>query len=351
MIGTFAVAAAVFILTMVLPGPLWSLQTVGTISVFGLGPLLLVALWWPRRTRWGSRTLPTAVTALLTTLALIAVAIVLCGLTLAIVGRFEAAGLFADAAAQHAGVLTPFPFVTTLGALMFVSTLHLTLVHEKWLFDTGRPIRDGLVAFACCWVLAVAAYFVVANWNGVDPAVLQILGVRNPGGPVDALEMIGWLAWIACLDVVVMVLLRGWPFHGIRPRGGRIAVTSLVSLTAGTVSYVLARHALEMSSTEIAAVAAMVITAVFVLTIGLDGRLQRGIRPAPAERIVALAATGVVAAVLYAVLLYTANRFESWTDIPPQLWVAVAGLNILTPTLILYDAVWGRWPFTSTPDR
>lgn len=348
--GTLAVVTVVFVLTMLIPGPFRSLQTIGTIAVFGLGPLLVVAVWWPRWTRWGARTLPRIVAASITTLALIAVAVVSAGVAMAVVGRFDLVGLFSDAGAQADGILTPFPFVTTLGALIFVVMLHVTFVQEKWPFDTARPIRDGLVAFASSWALAVSAYFVVANWDGVDASVLQVLGVTNPGGPADALELVGWLAWIACLDVVVMILLRGWPFRGIRSRGLRITAASTGIPIAGTVLYVLAERVLGMSSTGIAAVAAMTITAVFVLTIGFDGRLLRGVRSAPVERILSLAATGVLAGLLYVVLLRVAERFESWTEVPPELWVAVSGLNILAPTLILYDSVWGKWPFGS-PDE
>ncbi|HEY5855440.1 MAG TPA: hypothetical protein VIW24_15675, partial [Aldersonia sp.] len=192
---------AVFVLTMLIPGPLRSLQTIGTISAFGLGPLLVVSVWWPRWTRLGSRPVPRIVAAAITTLALIAAAVVSTGVAMAVVGRFDLTGLFSAAGAQADGIVTPFPFVTTLGALIFVAMLHVTFVQEKWPFDTGRPIRDGLVALTCCWALAMAVYFVVANWDGVDAAVLQVLGVTNPGGPVDALELTGWLAWIACLDV------------------------------------------------------------------------------------------------------------------------------------------------------
>ncbi|GAB2656108.1 hypothetical protein ABI214_08000 [Prescottella soli] len=343
--GTLAVTTVVFVLTMLLPGPLRSLQTIGTLSTFGLGPLLVLSVWWPRWTRWGSRTVPPIVAAFGTTLALIVLAVAFAGLALAVVGRFDVAGLFSAAAAQSEGVLTPFPFVTTLGVLTFVSMLHVTFVLEKWPFDTAQPIRDGLLAFAFCSVLAVATYFVVANWDGIDPSVLQVLGVLNPGGPVDALELVGWLAWIACLDVVVMVLLRGWPFDGIRSRRVRIAVTGTTIPMVGTALYVVARREFDVSSTAIAAAAAMAITAVFVMTIAFDGRLLRGIRSAATERTLSLAVMCVLAAVLYAVLIGIAGRFESWTEVPPQLWVAVSGLNILAPTLILHDSVWNRWPF------
>jgi hypothetical protein len=348
--GTLTVVAAVFIPTMLIPGPVWSLQTIGTISLFGLGPLLVVTVWWPRRTASGARTLPLIATASVITLALIAVAVVSVGVALAVVGRFDLAGLFSDAGAQANGIVTPFPFVFPLGALVFVLMLHITFVQEKWPFDTARPIRDGLVAFGSCWVLAVAVYFVVANWNGVDASVLQVLGVTNPGGPIDALDLVGWLAWIGCLDVVVMVLLRGWPFSGIRSRGLRIAVTSTSIPVAGTIPYVLAGRVLDMSSTEIAAVAAMAITAVFVLTIGFDDRLLRRVRSASVERVLSLAAMCVLAGLLYIGLIWVAERFESWTDVPPELWVAISGLNILAPTLILYDSVWERWPFPSSGD-
>ncbi|HEY5853685.1 MAG TPA: hypothetical protein VIW24_06430, partial [Aldersonia sp.] len=196
-----------------------------------------------------------------------------------------------------------------------------------------------------------AVYFVVANWDGVDAAVLQVLGVTNPGGPVDALELTGWLAWIACLDVVVMVLLRGWPFGAIRSRGLRIAVAGMGIPIVGTVTYVLAERVLGMSSTGIAAVAAMAITAVFVLTIGFEGRLLRGVGSASVQRLLSLAAMCVLAGLLYAVLVGVAERYESWTEVPPELWVAVSGLNILAPTLILYDSVWGKWPFGSSGDE
>ncbi|WP_267618710.1 hypothetical protein [Gordonia bronchialis] len=331
----------VLALALLVPGPEHGAQTWGVLALFGLGPLLVVSVWWPP-TAPARQRLPHPVTATLITVGLLVSAVVLAGVAMAIVGRFEVAGLFRDGSAQSAGITTPFPFAVPLGALVFVSMLHLTFVLEKWPFDRSRPLRDGIVALVFCWIFATVVYYLVANWQSVPAAALAHLGIRNPGGPVSALELIAWLAWIAALDVVVVFLWKGWPFSVIERQMPRIWTATATILVVGSISYVILRSGVGLDSNQVSAMAAMAIVAVFVQTIVLQDRLTKPIASAGGKLLTGALITLALAALFYGALLVLAKATSDWVSIPPELWITIAGLNVLAPTLITYDAIWTR---------
>jgi hypothetical protein len=46
-------------------------------------------------------------------------------------------------------------------------------------------------------------------------------------------------------------------------------------------------------------------------------------------------------------LAASANATDTWSGEQHELWIALAGLNIIAPTVILYTAIWRRWPLTN----
>lgn len=343
---TAAITAAVFTVVMIAPGPTRALELVGPVSTLFLGPLLVAASWWEG---WPLRRLPRGWAGLLTTAALLVAAVVGLAAAQTLIGGFDPAGLFATTAAQQHGHLTAFPYVIPLGALVFVLTVQLTLVCGKWPFARLGGIAGGVAALLLAWTAATAVYFTVVNWDSVPAPTREALGLRNPGGPVDALELTSWIACVACWQVLLFVLLDGWPLTRIRSTTARLLTANVSVLLLGTLTFWFCRHLMGLSVPQTAAAGGIVVGAVFLLVLGLQGGPGHPLTP-PAHRGVLLGAAAVLAAALYVGLLALARALGTWTDAPAELWIAVAGLNIIAPTLILHVHLWRRWPLPA-PDH
>ena len=46
----------------------------------------------------------------------------------------------------------------------------------------------------------------------------------------------------------------------------------------------------------------------------------------------------------YFVLRAIGNTLATWTNPPVQLWIGINSLNFIAPEVILFYAIWGRWP-------
>src|SRR5690349_11075644 len=94
--------------------------------------------------------------------------------------------------------------------------VQITFVCGRWPFHRLNPILGGICALALSWALALIIYFTLANRNSIPAVAQDALGLRNPGGPFDALTMTSWIACWAAWQVVFFVLWNGWPFTNIR---------------------------------------------------------------------------------------------------------------------------------------
>jgi hypothetical protein len=338
---TAVVAAAVFTVLMIVPGPQRALEIVGPLSTFWLGPLLVAAVWWAG---WPLTRRPRPIAGLLTTAALIVSALVLTALAQAVVGRFDLAGMFSTTAAQQQGVFTTFPFTIPLGALVFVTMVQITLVCGGWPFDKLGPVRGGVAALGASIAIALLAYFTLATWDFVPEPAQAALGLRNPGGPFNALTMTSWIACVACWQVVLFVLWAGWPFTALRNTAARILLANVATLGLGTLTFLLFRDVLDWSVPRTAGAGGIVAGAVFLLAAGFEIWPFR-LLPPVAARIALLGAAALLSAALFVGLGALANALDSWDRSPYELWLAVAGLNIIAPALILYTGIWRRWPF------
>ncbi|HEX2299376.1 MAG TPA: hypothetical protein VHH34_12830, partial [Pseudonocardiaceae bacterium] len=338
---TTLVAAAIYTVLMILPGPQRALEIVGPLSTFWLGPLLVAAVWWAG---WPLTRRPRPVAGLIITAALIVSALVFTALAQAVVGRFDLAGMFSTTSAQSEGVFTTFPFTIPLGALVFVTMVQITLVCGGWPFDKLGPVRGGVAALGASWAIALLAYFTLANWDFVPEVAQAALGLRNPGGPFNALTMTSWIACVACWQVVLFVLWAGWPFTALRSTGARVLLANVATLGLGTLTFLLYLQVLDWSVPRIAGAGGIVAGAVFLLAAAFETWPFRLLRPV-AARIALLGAAALLSVALFVGLGAVATALDTWDRTPYELWLAVAGLNIIAPALILYTGIWRRWPF------
>ena len=66
----------------------------------------------------------------------------------------------------------------------------------------------------------------------------------------------------------------------------------------------------------------------------------------------ALLGTAAAVAVIAGFALRAISLTTTWTGSPPQLWVAVMGLNFIGAFVIVQVAVFRRWPLpTAEPDQ
>src|SRR5262249_34218798 len=120
--------------------------------------------------------------------AIVAGAVVLTVLAQAVGGRVDLGGVFSPDPRPAVRPLSAFPFTIPLGGLLFVIYLEVSIVSGLPLM-AKRPVRDGIIVFLGCAALALFLYLTLANWNGVPLAARTQLGLRNPGGPIDALDL------------------------------------------------------------------------------------------------------------------------------------------------------------------
>jgi hypothetical protein len=333
-----AVVAVVFALLMIVPGPQRSLELFGPFTTYWLGPLLVGAVWWAG---WPLQHQPRPLAGLLSTAGIVAAGVLFTALAQSIVGHLDGPGIFATT--DTLGVFTTFPFTVPLGALVFLSMVQITFVCGRWPFDRLNPVFGGIAALALAWAIALTAYFTLANWDSVPPPVQEALGLRNPGGPFDALTMTSWIACCACWQVLLFVLWNGWPFTGIRNTAARLLTANITVLGLGTLTFLLYRDVFGWSVPVTAGAGGIVPGAVFIIVVALETWPFRMLSPA-AARISMLIAAGLLSAALYFGLTALITSIDTWDRSPAPLWLAVAGLNVIAPLIILYCSLWRRWP-------
>ncbi len=341
-VGVAMVAAVVVILGM-LPGPQTALQTTIAMITFALPVLVAIAVWWQGWpfARFGR---PTA--GLGNSVLLVIAALVLSVVGQAITGKADLSGLFATAPDMATGTFPVFPFPFVLAATVFTVMLQLTFVcGTEPLGRLGMP-AGGLAALVVSWAIGLVLYFALLNWDFVPPPARAAIGLHNPGGPVNALDFVGWLLCVVIWQLTLFILLSGKPFAAIRATAARLVVANVVTVGGGWLTYLLLFHGLDWTIPTIAAVGGCVAAAVLLQAMLFETWPFRGSN-ASANTIGLLGSAAALTVCLFYGLKALGSAADEWEQYPVELWVAGAGLNLIATFVIIHYAIWGRWPLAA----
>lgn len=343
-VAGLAVVAAVVVVLGIVPGPETALQTVIALITFALPVVVAVAVWWQG---WPSARLGRPLGGLSNTVLFAASALVLGFAGLAIVGKASVAGLFATAPDMATGRLPVFPFGFVLAATVFTVMLQLTFVcGMEPLGRLGQP-AGGLVALVLSWAIGLVLYLTLLNWDAVPPPARDAIGLHNPGGPVDALNFVGFLLCVVLWQVTLFILLGGKPFTQISSLAPRLLAANVATIGGGWLTYLLLFHGLDWTIPTISAVGGCVAAAVLLQAMLFETWPVRGAN-AVANAVGLLASAAILTVALFYGLKAIGNAVvESWTQYPVELWVAGVGLNLIATFVIVHYAVWGRWPLAA----
>ena len=187
--------------------------------------------------------------------------------------------------------------------------------------------------------IAVVGYLLLANWNAVPQSMRTQIGLRNPGGPIPALDIATWLIVVSLWQTLYLVL-DGWPYSLITRRPLRILVANAAVVLLGSATYWLGRDAIGVTGPQLAAATAMCIAAGLLVGPLLQIWSAKDLTPAVTRA--ALAATSLVlAACLYAGLRAIGRGLSSgWTPgVPVELWMVICGLNLIGGGVLWYTRV------------
>jgi hypothetical protein len=301
-----------------------SLLVLGPISTYSLPVIALVGFWW---NDWPGTTLRPPLTGLLDTLLVIVGGVVFTIAAQAVVAHADLRGVFdSGAGASHART---FPATMPLAGAIFVAMLELTLVSERWPLRHVTPIAGGVAALAAAWGIGILLYqTLVAD-----------------AGPVPRGQFGAALVCVAVLQVAFYVVLRGWPFSGVRSRTLRLGCANLVVIAGGVGIYLLLYRLASLRPATISAVGGAAVAAGLVIGMQFEGWPDSALPPGRA-RLAALAAVAIATALIYVGLTAYAHSID-WTRAVPEEWVSYAGLNAIGVGVILHVAIGRRWPFAS----
>jgi hypothetical protein len=341
LLGTVIVLAVAALLGLGI-GAQHALESIGPWSTFCLPVLAVAALWWGG---WPAASASRPVGGLVVTAI-----VVLGGLALTLLGQFvigvaSPAHLLATTSEIPALHFGTFPWAVPLAAFVFVTTLQFTFVCRKWPFAAANPVTGGFLALAASWVIGIGGYYLLANWNAFGP-LPKAIGLRNPGGPIDALDLVGILLCVVIWQMAVFFLLEGYPVSKIKSNGGYLAVANAVTIGGGILTWLLLHNGMNRSVPQISAIAAMVVVGTLTAGLLFEGWPARLVA-APGARLAAILATAAGVAVVTGFVLRAIAVAATWSHPSPgeqQLWVAVTGLNFIGAVIIIHAAVWRRWP-------
>jgi hypothetical protein len=328
----------IFVLVLQIVGgllltPQGALLVVGPISLFAmpvLGALADFAIpqLGDRAYRWLVGGIMTAIIA--------GGGIVLTVLAQAVVGHIDLVGVFSpnpQAAASH---LSAFPFTIPLGALCFVTYLEVAIVSGVPLQSTHRT-RDGVLAFGGSIATALILYQALANWGSVPAGVRALIGLRNPGGPVDALDLAGILISITIWQVLYL-FCGGWILQTFRVPWQRVALSNVAVIGLGITTFWLLHGVFQMVVPQIAVIGAMVVVGILIVGIlfGMPAAGPPHAMPAR-QRLYRLGLAAAVALFTYVVLRWIGMTLQPhWTIGSLDLWMTICGLNLIGGGTMLY---------------
>jgi hypothetical protein len=340
------VAGTLCLLLGVAISPLDSLQILGSVTTFALPILIASALWWHG---WPARGSSRGVSGIINTLLIAGFAVMLTALAQAIVGRGDLAHLLSTTPAGHGPgrpAFPSYPWTLPLAALIFLTMIQLTFVCDRQpLRRLGTP-GAGIVAVTLSWIVGLAAYELLANWNAVvPPPVQQALGLSNPGGPVSAFNLLGWTLCVAVWSVLLFIPLKGCGFRRIGSVPARLVTGNLATIALGWATFRLLSGPIGLTVPEIAAACGTVIAASLVAALILESWPARLLTSAPARNGALLATIALLAAVLFVLLKAAGEASTTWPATNPvYLWMTVCALNFVAAGSILWYGVFRRWP-------
>jgi hypothetical protein len=337
--GLLLAAVVFFALAFGVGGAESSLLILGPISTFALPAVAMVAFWW---NDWPGSRLTTPWVGLIDTALIAAASVVLTIAGQAIVERPGIRGVFGTG---H-GIPATFPATLPLAGAAFTVMLQLSLVCERWPLGGLGRLRSGVAALALSWVVAVGAYFLFVNLDGVPAVERAAAGLRNPGGPIAAPDFGSALIAVGVCQAVIFIAMRGWPVNTIGRRPQRLLAGNALVLGLGVLTYIGLRNLAHWEPGTISATCGCVISAVLVVAMLFEGWPATRLRPAPG-RVVTLALTALMALVLNRALAAYATSVK-WTRATPDDWITTAALSFIGAGVILHVAIGLRWPFALT---
>lgn len=318
-----------------------SLEVIGPLSTFCLPVLAVAALWW---NGWPAAKASRPVAGLTVTALIVGVGLLLTAVGQFVVGSPAFGHLLGTASETPKGHLVTFPWTVPLAAFVFATTLQLTFVCRKWPFASLKPVSAGLAALGTSWLVGIAGYFLLANWDFVPAPARAAIGLRNPGGPVNALDLIAILLCIVVWQMVVFFLLEGYPLSKINSTAGYLVAANATTIGLGVLTWIALHNGLDRTVPQVSAFAGVVVAGTLVVGLLFEAWPVRAIANDGARRLALLGAAGVVAVIAgFGLRAISVAAESAWTD-PAQLWVAVAALNFVSAVIILHAVVWRRWP-------
>ena len=323
----------VFVAGGVLLTPQGALLVIGPISLFAMPILASLAdfvvplLGSSQRRR---------LVAGLVLAAIVGGAIVLTVLAQAVVGHIDLVGVFSPDPQATASHFSTFPFTIPLGGLLFVLYLEVSIVSGVPLVTKHR-LRDGLITFLGCVALALILYQTLANWDAVPVQARALLGLRNPAGPIDALDLAGIVISIAIWQVLYL-FFGGGPLASIPAGWQRLVLSNVAVIGLGILTYWVLSSLLRATVPQVAAIAAMVV--VGTLMVGVLFGMPAAGPPGTISlttRFIRFCLAAVVAVVTYVVLRWLGTALQpTWTSGSLELWIAISGLNLIGGSIFLY---------------
>jgi hypothetical protein len=336
-----AIVAGITVLLGVAPGrPQTALQVSIPLVTFSLPVLVMVVLWWQR---WPTDRMSRPVGALLNTVLVAAGSFVLAVAAQAVVGKVDLDGMFSQTPDLADGRLLGFPFTFPLAALVFVTMVQITLVNERKPFDQLGRVAAGLAALATSCVVGGVAYGVLAHWNAVPEGTRSLISLRNPGGPMDAVDIVGLVTCVVIWQVTCFLLLGGWPFNTIQAAGARLFVANASVIGAGCLTYMTMRNIFGWSIPVIGGVGGSIVAGVVLAALLFEAWPFRSESPAAAA-LGLVVTVGVTATAVYWGLKALGNEIQGWSQYPVELWVGTTALVHVAAATLLHVGIWDRWP-------
>ncbi|MGW4487598.1 hypothetical protein ACWEOE_27585 [Amycolatopsis sp. NPDC004368] len=309
-----------------------SLLVLSPIVTFALPVAAMIAFWWED---WPGTRLGPDWGGWADTLLVVIAGVGLTLLGAAVVGHPSFGAIF-DPAPDDAQLST-FPATMPLAGAAFVVMLELTLVSERWPLRAWlRPVPAGICAVVLSWAIALLLYVLVL---GATPFEAGGHGLLDPAVFGTVLTCVG--AW----QVLLFVLLRGWPFNLVEQQWVRFACANVATIGLGILTFVVLEGAVAVPT--LSALTGDLIAAGLVVGVLFEDALPAR-WSAALDRVVSVLLALALAAVLHVVLLTLADSL-SWGRGTPIGWVGHVTLNALSVAVLLHVAIGRRWPFAAEP--
>jgi hypothetical protein len=329
-----AMAGVLFYLFAVLPGPEKSLNLLAVPTAFWLPVLVIVAVWWHGFP--GSLTGSRTGAGVVNTIVFMVAAILLTFLGQVVIAKFDAGAVFSSTGGM-------FPILVPLAGTIFVTMLQLTFVCGRWPFDKMSSVPAGIGAFTLSWVIGVVVNLTVVNWDVIPAPARAALGLRNPGGPVSALDYLGWLVCVVVFQLIFFQLLDGWPFRDYENKLTRLVISNVFVIGSGWLLYLLLHNLFKWPVPTIIGAGGVVTVGVTVSAMAFEDYPFHHERPGLARLGLVMNVLGM-AFLAFFVLRVIGQQVTTFNIYPVELWVGVSALLWITPMVIYLYAIWGRWP-------